>query len=292
MTKDNIPRWPDKDEYPFISRYFMINGQRQHYVDEGLGPVLLFVHGTPSWSFDFRKAIIRLKNDFRCIAPDHIGFGLSDKPERYDYSTLNHSKTLEQFVMDNRLKKITLIVHDFGGPIGLGFAIRRPELVEKLVILNSWLWSSEGDPEFKRLSWLLKSPLTPFLYKRFNFSPRYMLPASFGRKKPDKKILKHYTKPFANASQRHGVLAFARSLLHDQQWFEALWNTKDAIAFKPTLFIWGMKDPLITPKYLEKFETGFPSSITVKLEAAGHFPQEEEPEKLADAIHDFAVQTS
>lgn len=107
--------WLDKSEYPFKSMYFDINGQKLHYIDEGKGETLLFVHGTPSWSFDFRIIIKKLKETYRCVAIDHIGFGLSDKPENYDYSTQNHSKTLEYFALEKQLDNITIIVHDFGG---------------------------------------------------------------------------------------------------------------------------------------------------------------------------------
>ncbi len=141
--------WLDKSEYPFSSNYADINGQKMHYIDEGKGETILFVHGTPSWSFDYRNVIKKLKENHRCIAVDHIGFGLSDKPEYYDYSTQNHSKTLEKFVFKKQLEDITLVVHDFGGAIGLNFAIKYPERVKRLVILNSWLWSSKTDPEPK-----------------------------------------------------------------------------------------------------------------------------------------------
>jgi pimeloyl-ACP methyl ester carboxylesterase len=279
--------WLDREEYPFQSRYFKINGHRLHYIDEGEGDVLLFVHGTPSWSFDYRNVIKQLVGSHRCIAFDHMGFGLSDKPAHYDYSTINHSKTLESFIISMQLEGITLGVHDFGGPIALNFAIQHPDKVKKLVILNSWLWSSSSDPDFQRFRKILKSPLLPFLYRYLNFSPRYILPKSFGAKKINRKILSHYTKPFANSGQRYGTVAFAKSLLNDQDWFESLWNRKESITSKPTLFIWGMQDQFIKPHFLNKFLSGFPNAQVLKLDPCGHFPQEEEPEIMANAIAAF-----
>ncbi|MBI3234994.1 MAG: alpha/beta fold hydrolase, partial [Bacteroidetes bacterium] len=196
-------QWLDKSEYPFASNYFNINKNQLHYIDEGQGEIILFVHGTPSWSFDYRNIIKKLKSNYRCIAIDHMGFGLSDKPENYDYSTQNHSKTLEKFVLEKQLQNITLVVHDFGGPIGLNFAMKYPDKIKKLVILNSWLWSSANDPDFIKFSRILKSPLLPFLYRYLNFSPKYILPKSFGDKKISKKILLQYTKPFVDKSQRN-----------------------------------------------------------------------------------------
>ncbi len=282
--------WLDKKEYPFTSKYFEINKQKLHYIDEGKGYVILFVHGTPSWSFDYRNIMLNLRNKYRCVAIDHIGFGLSDKPENYDYSTQNHCKTLEQFILEKQLNNITLVVHDFGGPIGLSFAINYPKLVKKLVILNSWLWSSAKDPHFIKFSKIIKSPLLPFLYRYFNFSARFVLPTTFGKNKLTKHILKQYTKPFANKTQRNGTVAFAKSLLNDQEWFQQLWEKRAAISDKPTLFIWGMKDPVIIPEYLDKFERGFSNSKILKLETSGHFPQEEEPENVTGAIQNFLNQ--
>ncbi|MCH7413793.1 alpha/beta fold hydrolase [Belliella sp. R4-6] len=279
--------WLDRSEYPFVSHHFDINGQKLHFIDEGKGETILFVHGTPSWSFDFRNVIKELKENFRCIAVDHIGFGLSDKPEHYDYSTQNHSKTLEKFILEKQLDNVTLVVHDFGGPIGLNIAIKYPEKIKNIVVLNSWLWSSKDDPDYIKLQKILKSPLLPFLYRYLNFSPRFILPKSFGEHKLTKLLLKQYTKPFANKTQRNGPLAFAKSLLNDQNWFEELWNKKKPISEKPTLFIWGMKDPVIKPHNLVKFQAGFVNSRTIKLETSGHFPQEEQPDKVTKAIFDF-----
>lgn len=280
-------QWLDKSEYPFLPHFFEINGEKMHYIDEGQGEILLFIHGTPSWSFDFRNIIKNLSSRYRCIAIDHIGFGLSDKPKNYDYTTQNHSKNLEKFIFAQNLTNITLIVHDFGGPIGLNVAMNHPNKFIKFVILNSWLWSSAADPDFIKLKGILNSPLLPLLYRYFNFSPRFLLPRSFGDKKISKHILRHYTKPFPKKSTRNGPLAFAKSLSQDQDWFEGLWNKKHSISKKPSLFIWGMKDPILKPHYLEKFTSGFPNSETIKLDTCGHFPQEEEPEKVSEAIIDF-----
>lgn len=283
MTHD----WLDRSEYPFTSKFSYIDGYKLHYIDEGVGNVILFVHGTPSWSFDYRNIIKALSKSFRCIAIDHIGFGLSDKPEHYDYSTINHSRTLEKFIEKKQLSDFTLVVHDFGGPIGLNFAIEHPDMVKRLVILNSWLWSSKTDPDYIKLSRLLRSPILPFLYKYLNFSPKFILPKSFGDHKLSSQTLKQYTKPFAHKTQRNGALAFAKSLLNDQDWFEELWNHKKSIASKPTLLIWGIKDPVIKPHYLDKFKSAFGNAQVIRLETCGHFPQEEEHAKVSKAIWDF-----
>ena len=288
MVRKN-PEWLNQEDYPFRSRYLQINGHQLHYLEEGEGEVLLFVHGTPSWSFEFRKLIKSLRNDFRCIAIDHMGFGLSDKPQTYDYTTINQSRTLTTFIKEKGLRNINLLVHDFGGPIGLNFAIEHPEKVCRIVILNSWLWSNESDPDFRKMRKLLRSPLLPFLYRYLNFSPRFLLPKSFGNKKISKKLISQYTKPFTRIRERQGPIAFLKSLLDDQQWFQELWNKRSTIADKPTLLIWGMKDSLLHPRNLEKFEAGFSRNYSVRLDSVGHFPQEEEPEKVSEEIRKFFI---
>ncbi len=168
------PKWLNREEYPFQSNYLQLDGHAIHYVDEGEGDVLLFVHGTPSWSFDFRHQIKVLSQQYRCIAFDHIGFGLSDKPSHYDYSTPKHADTLRQFIDHLELRNITLVVHDFGGPIGLHYAVNHAQNITRLVLLNTWMWSSEGAPAFEKFKKVLRSPLLPFLYTYFNLSPRFL----------------------------------------------------------------------------------------------------------------------
>jgi haloalkane dehalogenase len=275
--KTNNFDWLDKKEYPFESKYYQVNGYRQHYIDVGKGEVLLFVHGTPSWSFDFRHIIKKLSLHYRCIALDHIGFGLSDKPEHYDYSTLHHSRTLNKFIDHLQLKNVTLF----------NYALSHSDNIKKLIVLNSWLWSSKENPDFIKLSKILRSPLLPLLYKYLNFSSRFLLPKSFGDKKISKTVLKQYTSPFRNSSERNGTLGFAMSLLNDQDWFEELWNRRQVLQPKPVLLIWGMKDQFVGRTYLDKFLSGFSSARVKKIEGCGHFPQEEKPEDVCEEIINF-----
>lgn len=205
--------WLDKEEYPFQSNYFELDKCRMHYVEEGSGKTVLFVHGTPSWSFECRNIIKDLRVRFKCVAPDHIGFGLSDKPKEYNYGIKQHCQNLEKFILSKGYEQITLVVHDFGGPIGLNFAIRHPRLVAKIVVMNSWLWSQKNDAKFKRFSRMQNNPLLPFLYRYLNFSARFVLPRAFGEKKIKTSLLKQFTGPFRNWRQREGTIGFVNSLL-------------------------------------------------------------------------------
>lgn len=282
--------WLNKKEYPFDAKYFSIHGQSMHYIDEGVGEILLFIHGTPSWSFDFRYQIKALSKHFRCIAIDHIGFGLSDKSADYDYSTKNHAKTLATFIQALQLERITMVMHDFGTIIGMDYALKHPNNIHQLIVLNSWLWDCTERPEFIKSSKILRSPLLPFLYKRLNFSPRFLVPQSFANKsKLTPSIHQHYRKVFSKASERNGPLAFARSLLNDQAWFGELWAKKEVLQQKKMLFIWGMKDPFILAEYLDQFMIAYPKAKAVRLADCGHFPQEEEKEKVLEAMVHFLI---
>lgn len=289
-TPYSHPNWLDRDEYPFAPNFMNIAGNSLHYVDEGKGEVLLFVHGTPSWSFDWRAQIKALRENYRCIAPDLLGFGLSDKTYVADYSLEAHIARLDSLINTLDLGNITLIVHDFGGPIGLAWAQRHIDKVKRVVVLNSWLWSSVGDPDYEKLRKVLKRPLLPFLYRQFNISPRFLLPASFGQQKPSKHIKRHYRKPFANNKEREGALAFARSLLHDQPWFDQLWQQKEKLAHLPALVIWGASDPVIGLHQRDKWKLVFPLAQLETLEGVGHFPQEEAGASISALILGFLAE--
>lgn len=282
------PTWVDIKLYPFANKYIQIDGQTMHYIDEGQGETILFVHGTPSWSFEWRHLVAELSKQYRCVALDHIGFGLSDKPKDYNYTAARHALNLEAFIEQLGLKNITLVVHDFGGPIGLNYAIKHPDNIERLMVFNTWLWDSSTMPSFKNNAGILKSPLVPFLYKYLNFSAKYAIPMSFGNKKTlTKEVHKMYTQPFGNAAERMGTLGFVKSLLHEQPWFESLWQKADAIHNKPTLFIWGMNDVFITADFLQKFQQKFTNSTAIQLPGVGHFPQEESANIVVEKVKQF-----
>lgn len=283
----NKPNWLDSNEYPFSSHYSVIDGRQMHYVDEGNGEVVLLIHGTPSWSFDYRNVIKELSKTNRCIAPDHIGFGLSEKPADYTYSTQKHSQNLTEFIKQMGLKNITLVVHDFGGPIGINYAIEHAHNIKRLVILNTWLFSTKNEPEYKQAEFILKSPLLPILYKYFNFSAAFMVPQSWGdRKKLTAAHLAHFKNPFQKPSDRLGTLSFAQSLLSDQEWFETIWDRLSILNAIPTLIVWGEKDKFIPVKFAERLQQKLTNSTLLRLQA-GHFVQDEAAVETTQALQQF-----
>src|ERR1041385_8468957 len=162
------PSWINKQLSPFESKWIDIDGHAQHYIDEGNGSVILFVHGTPEWSFGFRDLVKELRNNFRCVAIDHLGFGLSGKPANADYSIEAHSKRLTKFIQQLQLQNITIVANDFGGGIALGYGVRHPDNVSRVAIFNTWMWSVRDDKHFSGPAKVIDSWLGRFLYKRMN----------------------------------------------------------------------------------------------------------------------------
>jgi pimeloyl-ACP methyl ester carboxylesterase len=280
--------WLNTNEYPFKHHYFKVNDTTMHYVDEGEGEVLLFVHGTPSWSFEFRNVIKFLSKKYRCIAIDHIGFGLSEKPAKYDYTVQNHTASLLKLVTHLQLNQFTMLVHDFGGIIGLAAAEQIPEKIKGLVILNTWCRSIQDEPEYKKMKMILGSPLMPLLYRYLNFSAKYILPAAFGeRSRLTPEIHQHFLRPFSKASERNGTIAFAKSLLRDQDYYASVGKKLSILKDKPVLIIWGMKDEFITEKHLLWVQEQFPGSKVVRYDDAGHFVLEEKSVVAGPVIAEF-----
>lgn len=283
--------WFNNKEYPFQSHYLDIDGQQMHYVDEGEGDILLFVHGTPSWSFEFRHIIKALSQTHRCIALDHIGMGLSDKPKNYNYTTQQHAQNLEAFINAKQLKNITLLVHDFGGPIGLNYAIKQPQNIKKLVLLNTWMWSAVGEPEYEKAKKIIASPIVPFLYKYLNFSAKYLIPTAVANKKELAKTThQHYYKILRNKTERLGTLGFRNSLLNEQDWFESLWQQREKIANIPALIVWGMQDSFIPASYANRFGELFKQQKIIELQNVGHFVCEEAAPDVTKKLISFLME--
>lgn len=281
--------WPDRALYPFESRYLDMECGRVHYVDEGSGPVLLMVHGTPTWSFLYRRLIAELSQDHRVIALDHLGFGLSDRPARWGYRPEDHARNLEALIEQLGLHDVTLVVHDFGGPIGLAYASRHPDNVRALVLFNTWMWSLRGTST-ARLGKLMGSAFGRMLYERFNISPRLLIPMAFGdRRNLSKPVHRQYVAAFANPAERHAPWVLARELIGSSEWYDALWQQRAKLAVKPALLLWGMKDPAFGPDALARWKAALPLARCVEFPDAGHFVQEEAPEAAAREIRSFVA---
>ncbi|MHC2992249.1 alpha/beta hydrolase [Pontibacter sp. HJ8] len=283
----NSPAWLDRILYPFAHHTLQLQNGQMHYVDEGQGEPVVFVHGTPTWSFVWRQQIKALSRTHRCIAPDHLGFGLSAKPAGFAYTPEAHALNLEQLIGELQLKNITLVVHDFGGPIGLSYALRHPENVKRIVILNTWMWSLEEEKQIMKISSFMSGSLGRFLYLNLGFSPRMLLPKGYHeRRHLSKDVHQHYLKPLNNAQNRLGTWHFTAALKESGSWFDQLWQQRENLRGIPMLILWGDKDALLPLSLLEKWQKTFPEA-QVRRYKAGHFVQEEKGGEIADALKEF-----
>ncbi len=283
----------DRSLYPFEHPWADVDGHRIHYVDEGTGPTLLLLHGNPAWSFLYRDVIRGLRDSFRCIAVDYPGFGLSSARPGYRFTPAEHSEAIERLVHKLDLRDVTLMVHDWGGPIGLGVATRNPERFRAFVIGKTFAWPANGDPKLEGFSRLMGGPIGWFTIRYFNAFVNLLIPFGVRRKKPDQKVMEHYRLPFRGSPQsRLPTYVLPRAILHSRAFLEQVAAGLPAITDRPALILWGDRDPAYQAKERERFERLFPDHRTVILAGAGHFIQEDAPEEIVAAIRDWMPSTA
>lgn len=282
MTADTDPA------FPFPPVPFEVPGGRMAYVDEGSGPVVLFVHGLPTWSYLWRGFVRDLSRDHRCIAVDHLGFGRSDKPVDADYHPRRLSENLSALVHHLGLRDVTLVVHDFGGPIGLGHAIRHPDTVAGLVLFNTWMWSLAEHPGARAVDRAVRGAFGHVMYRWLNGSARWIIPrvlAKGNRLEPE--VHRAYIRATRTGDERVAQLTLARSLLGASDYYDGLWSSRSVLRDKPTRLVWGMRDPTFSPDELRRLCEGLPGADVVKIGDVGHFPQEEAPSASLAAVRGF-----
>lgn len=282
MVDHLLPAWLDRSAYPFSLR----RAGGLSYIDEGAGPPVLFAHGTPTWSFEWRHLVRALAPDHRCIAPDHLGFGLSDRPDGADYSPEAHARRFAAFADQLDLRDVTLVVHDFGGPIALPWALANRGRLRRLVVLNSWMWSFADDPVMRKRARLAGGAFGRWLYRWANVSLRVLMPSVYGdRRALTRAIHGQYLAPFTSRRARGEVLwALARGLNGSADHFDQLWRERAALADLPALVLWGMRDGAFRPPMLDRWRAITPQARIVELPDAGHWPHEEDPERVAHEV--------
>lgn len=276
-------------EYPFRSRFLNVDGHRYHYVDEGAGKPLLFVHGNPSWSFAWRNLIKGLSTRHRCIAVDHIGCGMSEKPQSYSYRLANHVDNLARLIDELDLSDITLVAHDWGGAIGLGAAARHPERFSRFVLMNTAAFRSQAIP------WRIAACRIPLLgtlavrgLNAFAGAATFM-----AVERPLQPAVKAgYLSPYDSWANRIATLRFVQDIplspSHPSyQTLLQIENSLPTIATKPTLLIWGMKDWCFTPAFLAEFQRRLPNAEVMPVADAGHYVFEDAPERILLRMHEF-----
>ena len=291
LDRRTPPAWLDVQAYPFEHHWAELpGGHVMHYVDEGVGPPILFVHGTPTWSFEWRHLVRGLSATHRCIAPDHLGFGLSDRPRDFAYTPEAHGAALAAFVEELGLRDYTLVVHDYGGPIALPLCFGATG-VRRLVVINSWMWSFAGDADMERKGRIAGGALGRLLYRHANFSLRVLAPHAYAdRRKLTPAIHAQYLAPFPDAWSRGAVLwPLAAAILGSGPYYESLWSRRAALRSLPALIVWGVQDPAFPPHHLERWTTALPDARVLEL-PAGHWPHEERPTEVLAALREFLDQ--
>lgn len=277
-TSSNLVALP----FPFAPKRIALRDGDMSVVDEGSGVPLVFVHGTPTWSFLWRSAVGTLRDRARCIAVDHLGFGLSDRPADADGSLRAHARRLGEVIDTLELDRVVLVVHDVGGPIALSWAADNPERVSGIVLLNSFVRSPALDA-----NWLAGAMLRFFasrpgnwLYRTLGVSQRALLPAAFHRAQPA--TIATYQSMFPDSASR-SVMAQIPALLIGRE-LEELRPRLASLADLPVEIVWGDDDQLLPAACLETVTQCFPNAAVAHCAACGHFPQEEAPDAVNSAV--------
>lgn len=279
--------------FPFAPRFLEAGELSLHYVDEGPpdGRPLLFLHGNPTWSYLWRRPVAQLSAaGHRCIAYDHMGFGRSDKPPRLSaYSLERHVENALAVIDRLDLHDVTLIAHDWGGPIGLGAMLERPGRLHSLVLMNTWAWE-------------LPSFLPPFLreFRTEGLGEILALggnlfvesiPGGMARRDVDPVMMQAYRAPFPDYWSRAGALAFQREIpLTERDRSAPLMASIHERLPRlevPVLLLWGMRDPVFQPVFVDQWRELLPQAEVIELADASHFLVEDQPEAVTDAIERF-----
>lgn len=277
--------------YPFESRFLDLGGVRYHYVDEGRGDPLLMLHGNPTWSFYYRNLILGMRGHYRVVAPDHIGCGLSDKPQAYDYTLERHMANLGALIQHLQLKKITLVMHDWGGPIGMGYAARHPDNVKRFVLFNTAAFRASGMPLRLRLCRI--PGVGALAIRGLNLFARVaILIACHHRRRMTPAVRAGYLAPYNSYANRIAHLRFVQDIPMNPKHptYGALRAIEEGLAqFKhhPMLIIWGGRDPVFTDRFLETWKERFPGAWVKRIEDAGHYVVEDAHERIVPWLREF-----
>ncbi|MGA1190856.1 MAG: fatty acid CoA ligase family protein [Bdellovibrionota bacterium] len=275
--------------FPFASKFLTVAGQRMHYIDEGEGPVVVLLHGNPTWSFYYRELIEQLKGTFRVIAPDFIGLGLSDRTPSTRYRAKDRIDQLQEFLEKLEIENFSLVMHDWGGSIGTGLAIRFPERIDRIVYLNTTLTETEALPP------LIKIAATPligkFLTQITKQFLRFTTVLGVSHKLP-KAVRAGYYAPYKSISSRKAIWDFVDDIPFDARHpsYKTMMELAENIhrlAAHEVQIIWGLADPCFHREMLTKVARHFPSAEIIELADASHLVLEDAREIALPAIQGF-----
>ena len=281
---DVVDFTPHPQLYPFESKWFTSSVGPVHYVDEGSGRPLLLLHGNPDWSFLYRKIIGGLQDDFRCVALDYPGFGLSVHPPGYGYTAAEHAAIVAELVTELDLTDLIVMGQDWGGPIGMDVASRHPDRISGLVMGNTWFWPAD-DRITSIFSRTMGSSPLQWLIRNRNFFVTTVMKRSLQAKLTDAEFA-HYTDVVPTRASREGIAVFPKQILDAHPWLAELEaRVAETLSDTQVLLLFGRKDPaLASDAVINRWKTEFPGAKYVELPDAGHFFQEDAPEEVIAAI--------
>jgi len=285
--------------YPFEKHWPELDDLRLHFLDEGSGEPVVAVHGNPTWSFYYRDLVRELRDDYRVIVPDHMGCGLSDKPgdDAYDYTL---SRRIEDFsrLMDYLgLDDINLVVHDWGGMIGLGWAVRNPERVKRLVIFNTAAFHLPRNKSFPWQLWMVRNtPLGPLMVQGLNGFARGASHLACTRKKLSNEVRDAYCAPYDSWADRIATLRFVQDipLGPGDPGYDIVSDTAERLEVfrdRPVLVCWGDKDFVFDHHFLAEWQRILPEADVHRFADCGHYILEDASEEIIPLIRRFLAET-
>jgi pimeloyl-ACP methyl ester carboxylesterase len=295
-AKSNIDTTPFRHLYPFPSHYLNVNGLDYHYLDEGSGDPIVMLHGNPTWSFYYRRLVTALSPEYRVIVPDHIGCGLSDKPGpgEYDFRLESRVGDLEA-LMDhlNLSENITLVLHDWGGMIGLVYALKYPDRIARMVVTNTAGFFTPPGNRIPFRLWLVRhiSPFAAIAVLGFNlFSVAALYMAAY--KKLDQDVKSGLIAPYNSWNNRRATLKFVQDIPvspkdPSYRLVESVQENLHLLSGIPQLVCWGERDFVFTLPYLEEWQRQFPGAEVHRFSDAGHYLLEDVPDKVVPLIKKF-----
>jgi haloalkane dehalogenase len=290
----------DRTLYPFASHFFDTGrGIKLHYLDEGAGPPIVMLHGNPTWSFMYRTLVTAFRDRYRCIVPDHVGCGLSDKPdaELYDYSLGRRVSDLTALLNYLHIDRdVTLVLHDWGGMIGSAWAARFPDRVKRLIVLNTAGFPMPAAARLPRSLWWGRNTLAgSVLIRGANAFCR--LAARWSAMKPlPPTVRRMYLAPYNSWRNRIAILKFVQTIPlseHDAG-YNIVHDTGERLHLlrdKPTLICWGMHDFVFDAPFLAEWQRRFPAAEVHRFADAGHYLLEDAGDEVATRIGEYLSRT-
>jgi cis-3-alkyl-4-acyloxetan-2-one decarboxylase len=279
--------------YPFEPNYFSVPAGRIHFVDEGDrdAPVLLMLHGNPTWSFYYRNLITKFCKTHRVVAIDHLGCGLSDKPQRFAYTLANHIEHVEALVNHLQLKDLSLVLHDWGGSIGMGYAVRHPENIARFVLFNTAAFPSRHIPFSINICRI--PGFGALAIRGLNaFARAALLRAAHHQDRITPQVRAGYLQPYDSWKNRVAHLRFVQDIPMSPRHpgyalLESIATGLAQFADHPMLIVWGAKDFCFNDHFLDEWRRRFPKARVHYVEDAGHYVVEDAHERISDWMEAF-----